>query len=156
MLTHRLKCVRVGRFPSLTVNKILALVAAAIPILSISPVYAESYTYTEQCWYSGKATNFTPMKAVCEISEVRNDYDRSLQERDIRVIHPSGKHIYALRSWFTSQGVQVWDTDCQCNYKTRYGVEPASSTIGKSSGLGTNHAVTRVSRNLWIRQISWD
>jgi hypothetical protein len=134
----------------------LALVATILPILSVSPALAQSYTYTEKCWYSGKVANSAIMGAKCEITEIRNDSDRSLEERDIRVIHPSGKHYYALRSWFTTQGVRVWDTNCQCEYFTRYMVEPASSRINKISGLGPNRSVTRVSRNLWIRQISWD
>lgn len=123
---------------------ILALVAAVVPIFSTLPANSQPYTYTAECWYKGRQTNFIPKKVVCEITDIRDEKNQSLEERDVMAYSPDEKIHYALRSWTDSKGLKTWDNDCQCEYITHYQI------------LSPNQPYTKVTDRLWVPEISWD
>jgi hypothetical protein len=125
--------------------------------LTLSPlsVFAETFTYTEMCWYLGKQNHPWIEKANCKITDVRNSQG-FLDKRIIQAKVLDSNITYTVKSWFDSRGFMTWDSDTKKTYKVQYKV--ASPTIGviNQANLPPGHGITAVNNDLWVRQISWD
>lgn len=135
-----------------------ALIALA---LILSPLTAnaqqKTYTYKEMCWYLGKQNHPWIEKAECTITDVRNS-GGFLDKRTIvaRLNSDAKKITYTVKSWFGSQGFMTWDSDRNYSYKNQYKIPSVPSVVLKQSNLPPNYGITEVTKDLWVRQISWD
>jgi len=126
-------------------------------ILALSPlsVNAETFTYTQMCWYLGKQNHPWIEKATCKITDVR-DKKGFLDKRTIQAVVNESGVTYTVKSWFGSQGFMTWDSDRKVAYKNQYGVAKPTAGVIKQANLPSGYGITEVTKDLWIRQISWD
>jgi hypothetical protein len=126
-------------------------------ILSLSPLTAnaETFTYTEMCWYLGERNHPWIEKATCKITDVRNSQG-FLDKRIIQARVIESGLTYTVKSWFDSRGFMTWDSDSNKTYKIQYKVaSPPPGTL-RQANLPPGHGITAVNKDLWVRQISWD
>jgi hypothetical protein len=133
-----------------------ALIALA---LILSPLAAnaqqKTYTYTEMCWYLGQRNHPWIEKATCKITDIRNKQG-FLDKRIIQAVVNKSGISYTVKSWFGSQGFMTWDSDRQAAYKNQYRVASPTAGVVKDAKLPSGYAITEVTKDLWVRQISWD
>jgi hypothetical protein len=126
-------------------------------ILALSPLSAnaETFTYTQMCWYLGKQNHPWIEKATCKITDVR-DKKGFLDKRTIQAVVNESGVTYTVKSWFGSQGFMTWDSDRKVAYKNQYSVAKPTAGVIKQANLPSGYGITEVTKDLWIRQISWD
>lgn len=133
-----------------------ALIALA---LILSPLAAnaqqKTYKYTEMCWYLGQRNHPYIEQATCTITDVRNK-EGFLDKRYIEAKVKNSNITYIVKSWFGSQGFMTWDSDRQASYKNQYKVASPTAGVIRQANLPPNHGITEVTKDLWVRQISWD
>jgi hypothetical protein len=133
--------------------------ALIVLALILSPLSAnaqqKTYTYTEMCWYLGKQNHPWIEKATCKITDVRNKQG-FLDKRTIQAVVNKSGVSYTVKSWFGSQGFMTWDSDRQVAYKNQYRVASPTAGVIKDAKLPSGYAITEVTKDLWVRQISWD
>jgi hypothetical protein len=133
-----------------------ALIALA---LILSPLVAnaqqKTYTYTEMCWYLGQKNHPWIEKATCKITDVRNKQG-FLDKRTIQALVNKSGISYTVKSWFGPQGFMTWDSDRQVAYKNQYTVARPTAGVIKDAKLPSGYGITEVTKDLWVRQISWD
>lgn len=143
-------------------RKILLSVFIALAPLTAN-AQQKTYTYNEMCWYLGQKNHPWIEKANCTITDVRivdkkygNEY---LDKRTIVAkLNSNGRQIvYTVKSWFGNLGFMTWDSDRQFSYKNQYKIvtSPTNGVI-RQAQLPSGYAITEVTKDLWVRQISWD
>lgn len=118
---------------------------------------AETLTYKEMCWYLGKQNYPLVEKAECTITDVRNSQG-FLDKRIIKAsLNSSQKQIvYVVKSWFENQGFMTWDSDRKYSYKNQYSIASPTNNVILDAKLPAGYGITAVTKDLWVRQISWD
>ena len=126
-------------------------------IFSSLPANAQqkTYTYTEMCWYLGKQNHPYVDKANCKITDVRNSQG-FLQGRMIEAKVINSNISYTVKSWFGSKGFMTWDSDSRRSYRNQYSIANPTAGVIKDAKLPAGSGVTQVTKDLWVRQISWD
>ena len=132
------------------------LLALAITLAPLA-AHAESFTYSEMCWYKGKQNQPRIEKTTCNITDVRLP-NGSLDRRTIVANLNSGGNpiTYIVESWFDNRGFVTWDSDSNREYQISYSVAPKVKTVAAQAQLPSGYAITAVNKDLWVRQISWD
>ena len=132
---------------------LLALAIALAPLAA----HAESFSYSEMCWYLGKQNHPWIEKTTCTITDVRLP-NGSLDRRTIVANLDSGGNplTYIVESWFDNRGFVTWDSDSNREYQISYSVAPKVEAVAVEAQLPPGYAITAVNKDLWVRQISWD
>jgi hypothetical protein len=123
------------------------LLAISLIFMPLSAI-AETYTYSEMCWYKTQ-------KANCVITDVRNQ-SGFLDQRNIRATVNSTNKTYIVKSWFDSRGFMTYDNERNYSYKNQYKVAQPTIHVMKEANLPSGYGITSVTNELWVRQISWD
>lgn len=132
---------------------LIALVLILFPI-SVN-AQEKTYTYTEMCWYLGKMNHPYIEQATCKITDIQNSNGFSLK-RIIQAKVINSNITYTVKSWFDSRGFMTWDSDRKFAYKNEYKVASPTAGVIRQANLPPNHGITAVTKDLWVRQISWD
>lgn len=134
------------------IKKLLISFALTLAPLSVN---AETFTYKEMCWYFGKQNHPWIEQATCTITDVRNPQG-FLDKRTIVARVYNSNIVYTVKSWFDNRGFMTWDSDRQYSYKNQYSVASPTAQVIRQANLPTGYGITQVTKDLWVRQISWD
>ena len=132
------------------------LLALAITLAPLA-AHAESFTYSEMCWYKGKQNQPRIEKTTCNITDVRFSNGALDRRTIVANLNSGGNPItYIVESWFDNRGFVTWDSDSNREYQISYSVAPKVKTVAAQAQLPSGYAITAVNKDLWVRQISWD
>ena len=107
------------------------------------------------CWYLGQRNHPYIDQATCTITDIRNKQG-FLDKRYIEAKVKNSNITYIVKSWFGSQGFMTWDSDRQSAYKNQYKVASPTAGVIRQANLPAGYGITEVTKDLWVRQISWD
>jgi hypothetical protein len=133
-------------------KKFLLTLTLALAPLSAS---AETFKYTEMCWYFGKQNHPWIEQATCTITDIRS-VEGFLDKRIIQARVNSSGITYTVKSWFDNRGFMTWDSDSQTSYQRPYQVASPTAGVIQQANLPKGYGITEVTKELWVRQIPWD